>query len=849
MKKLFLSILFVFACIAMANAVPAQPGWHTFIQSDGKAVTLQLVGDEWSSATLTRDGLMATRGDDGDFYYYSSLTGQTAVRAHDVEHRTAVETSFIEAQHSQFKFQYQYQQPKVSSFHHRFNAPLCVGKDEANPCIGNRIIPVILVQYQDIKFKSDHNRDFMQNEVNKVTDYFYDQSNGKYSPNFVVFGPYTLDKNRSYYGGDKSENEKDTCSAIMAIDAIKKFLEANESFDSFSTYNPAAHPDFNCLDALIVIYAGPGQSANGATTDAIWPHRSLFFNESLGRPFHPSEDIYNDAGSDPYIYQYAEFNELSGASDAGTQVDGIGTFCHEFSHCLGLPDFYDVDYNKDWLGRDKYFHMGNWSIMAHGCYNNNSRTPIGYNAYEKNFMGWVNYTYATPGTTYTLPKWNIGNDKAVCIQSDFNNNEYFIYEYRHPISGGWDEYIPDQKGGLMVTHVSYVPDRWNSNKVNNEKIQLMTILPADNDLSLDSQDKDLWPKGSNNELTNESSPATVLYLDAVGGLSENAGLLGKPVKNIRKNVDGTISFDFMPESATDLCCSTSNLNLGTVKYGTKRTATLVISGRNLTEDVKLSITGKNADKFSVNKTTIPIAPVCTDQGYSITVTYTALNVDIALFTHNATLNIESGSKKMMVNLTAKSSVFGDEDGDGKFNIDDVTAVISYLLSGEDSPYSGKMSIDDVTALINYLLSGETSVDLEDGLVAYYPLDGNALDMSGNGNHGIATNITPTTGVTGKQEGAYYFGGTDNPGYIRVPNSSSLQFSDGFTFSCFVKPMDWKGMNGTGSVVANGNHCIFAKSSDQTGPAMMFSGEDDGLHVWCVSSVDQCQWFQRLLEQW
>ena len=54
---------------------------------------------------------------------------------------------------------------------------------------------------------------------------------------------------------------------------------------------------------------------------------------------------------------------------------------------------------------------------------------------------------------------------------------------------------------------------------------------------------------------------------------------------------------------------------------------------------------------------------------------------------------------------------GDVDGDGKLSIEDVTSLISLLLSGGDMPDEadvdgdGRVNIDDVTALINHLLSG------------------------------------------------------------------------------------------------------------------------------------------------
>ena len=74
-----------------------------------------------------------------------------------------------------------------------------------------------------------------------------------------------------------------------------------------------------------------------------------------------------------------------------------------------------------------------------------------------------------------------------------------------------------------------------------------------------------------------------------------------------------------------------------------------------------------------------------------------------------------GNRTKKTVTTSVITTRGDVDGDGKVNIDDLTALINYLLSGDASAinlnnadcYSdGKLNIDDVTVLINYLLSGQ-----------------------------------------------------------------------------------------------------------------------------------------------
>ena len=66
-----------------------------------------------------------------------------------------------------------------------------------------------------------------------------------------------------------------------------------------------------------------------------------------------------------------------------------------------------------------------------------------------------------------------------------------------------------------------------------------------------------------------------------------------------------------------------------------------------------------------------------------------------------------------VAITSGSGLRGDVDGNGNVTIDDVTALIDYLLGsnsninqqGADADQSGSITIDDVTALIDYLLTG------------------------------------------------------------------------------------------------------------------------------------------------
>jgi hypothetical protein len=67
-------------------------------------------------------------------------------------------------------------------------------------------------------------------------------------------------------------------------------------------------------------------------------------------------------------------------------------------------------------------------------------------------------------------------------------------------------------------------------------------------------------------------------------------------------------------------------------------------------------------------------------------------------------------------------------------------------------------------------------DVTTGLVAYYPLDGNADDASGNNNHGtVMGGAAPAPDRFGRAGNAFSFDGTDD--YITVPNSATMQSPD------------------------------------------------------------------------
>ena len=628
-------LMLLLSCALAAVAVPAKPGWVTLKQSDGTLLRVQAVGNAFNHALLTSDGLMVALGDDGDYYYKSSLTGMSTVLAHEPSQRSASERAFIVSQHSNLTMTHKEFKPIQG------RPFFGVGGSNADadvPSLGARKVPIILVEYQDKRFSNTREQiiQAMLTGNTSVQQYFKDQSNGKYDPDFEVFGIYTLSQNRQYYGGNTSGGD-DKGLGSMVTEACQMAAADGVSFNRFDTNSD------NYCDVVIVIYAGVGEAqASYTVPSAIWPcnwnlQSASYYGMGGNGAFRPN-------GSNVYVNNFAVFNELHGSSDNTTTIDGIGTFCHEFGHCLGLPDFYDTNYGG-------HYGMGYWDIMDTGCYANDTYTPVGYSAYEKNFMGWIDYVIPHPGTHYTLPIWNQKNeetDKALFLQSDINGNEYFIIENRR--QQGWDRYLPGQ--GLLIHHITYSAERWSANTPNNQNIQLVTIMPADNSLSTNNESGDTWPRNDKSAFTDNSTPAAKLNMTASGNITGNAGYLGKPVTEMTIHGDGTASFWYMKGAITDptIQVSAENVNCGATQVNSSVTKTFSVTGLALTNDITLTLNDPNG-VFTVNPTVINSSNAT--NGVTVTVTFSPTAVQ----NYTAELTLASnGAENVTVNLTGQGLI-------------------------------------------------------------------------------------------------------------------------------------------------------------------------------------------------
>lgn len=528
-KKTFWALSLLLMTTAMF-AIPAKRTPFTVTNSDGTVLTLILCGDESYHFYTTTDGIPVVQEENGDFRLAPEL-----------------KDSIRETWTNRSK---------------RFNAPRRVRAKkqtarriigERTHHIGNKKGIVILVNFKNLSMKSANDNSAFYNAFNQegynknyhygsVHDYFLDQSYGKLNLTFDVFGPVTLSNNYSYYGSNDSEGY-DKLPATMVAEACKL---ADKNYNiNWSDYD---WDDDGEVDQVFVVYAGYSESA-GASAKTIWPHE---FSLSMAHTYHNDGNGAIKLGGCT-IDTYAVGNELSNTS--GNTMEGIGTACHEFSHCLGFNDHYDTSY-------DGGFGMSNWDLMDAGSFcgeNMNGECPAGFTAYERWLAGWLEFIeLKEPATITDMPALQ-DSATAYIIYNDGNDNECFILENRQ--NRGWFKYFKDYTSchGLLVTHVDYDEKVWEDLEVNNDaNHQRMSIIPANNNygtLSGVSGDRrydvsetvargHLFPGYKKvTELTNTSHQYKGGKL--FNKNTDGTYYMNKPITEIAESTEGLISFKFM----------------------------------------------------------------------------------------------------------------------------------------------------------------------------------------------------------------------------------------------------------------------------------------------------------------
>lgn len=470
MKKIF-SILCVCAVAVSAIAVPARRGGVVRTAADGTEKMVFLNGDE-------------------KFHYLTDAQGNML----DEETLAPLSAEVKEARMAQGTERAKVRRARQETGTDRLVCPKGA---------------VILVSYSDKNFQQTNAdmTDWAMGEnytyngaTGSIHKYFYDQSWGQYDMEIDVYGPVKVSKTLSYYGSN-DYNGDDKHADELVVEACK--LAHDNCGADFSKYD--ANED-GYVDWVVIIYAGYGE-ASGAPDNTIWPHQ--YELSYTGKAFNLDGKT---------VDHYCCLNELTGTS--GSKRDGIGTFCHEFGHVMGLPDLYATN-------NASHHTLCDWDIMDYGPYNNNGNTPPSYSAYERWFMGWSTPRVLTDPENVTLHELNSSKESLLMCSGDVHNLDgvhpdpttFYLMEARN--KEGWDAYLPG--AGMLITKIKYSESKWADNKVNNTSTSMgVDLMEAKANSGYSGKATDAYPKGATSftkladheitEIARDASDGTITFL-------------------------------------------------------------------------------------------------------------------------------------------------------------------------------------------------------------------------------------------------------------------------------------------------------------------------------------------------
>ena len=455
MKKIFFTLLAALCFGIAADAVPAWRGLVSYTQPDGSVVKVRLHGDEFCHWVTDASGQLLEKDEDG--YYRPADNARLQAR------RTAGRMRRAAANAARR------------------------GPARAGVASGQKHFLVILVEFSDVHFKNDapafedmlNLQGYSANGGHgSARDFYVDNSGGYFEPIFDVFGPVSLKKNQAYYGGNDEDGYD-----LRPEDAIIQGCQGLDSSIDFSQYDNDGDGE---VDLVFMYYAGKGE-ADGGGDDCIWPHQ--WDLTSAGKSLTLDGKRIN---------KYACTNEIVSYGSLAGKMCGIGTACHEFGHAMGLPDFYDTDYDEY---NGEAGGLYDYSTMCGGSYNENGRRPPYFNIEERILLGWLDASALTeiPSSgTYTLT--SVNDNVAYKTPTD-QEGEYFVYECRSKT--GWDTDIPE--AGMIVYHV--------------DKSDRMVSIVNGDGITINVTAQSLWENWEQYNSINENGSHPCFYIVPAGAQS------------------------------------------------------------------------------------------------------------------------------------------------------------------------------------------------------------------------------------------------------------------------------------------------------------------------------------------
>ncbi|MCM1152936.1 MAG: M6 family metalloprotease domain-containing protein [Muribaculum sp.] len=469
---------------ALLWARPADPRPATFTNPDGTTVKVRCFGDEHFNYFTDLDANYIYELDRNGFWNKAVRNGRVLTfNEHNV--------NLLRAEVTPVRLE----MDNAARAQHRMAA---LDKDGRTtyPTVSDQQIPalVVLWEFADTPFSFPdivERYDKMLNEENysdfgavgSARDYYLACSNGKFNVHFDVAPVVKLKYARTYYNGNDLD-PTGTNKHRRIAEAIQEAIEQLDPVVDFSKYDLDKD---GFIDNIFFFHSGFGQ-ADSHDIETFWPHQGSYYNHQIQ---YGAPELLVDGVR---MRTYACSNELNFPTTKEKNepwLDGIGAFCHEYGHVLGLPDLYDIYYTGT-------KSPGIYTIMDHGSYNDDSTRPPLFSAYEKWLCRWLEYEEMEAGKEYTVNSISVPADNQIAYKMKLRRpgpvdryfSEYFLFETRHKT--GWDSSLPEE--GMFIWRINYSKAVWEGNQVNvngNARLELM------NSTGKDKYGTFAWP-GANN---------------------------------------------------------------------------------------------------------------------------------------------------------------------------------------------------------------------------------------------------------------------------------------------------------------------------------------------------------------
>lgn len=328
-----------------------------------------------------------------------------------------------------------------------------------------RHVLILLAQFSDLKFRysrEDFEMLLASRDPSSARTYFEEQfAAAGLSFEIDVADIVTLPNKFAYYGKNDTDGS-DTNPQFFARDACK----AADATVDFSRYD---NDGDGIADNVFLFFAGADE-AEGAGDDHLWSHQ-WYLRDGAGITLQLDGVLINS---------YACTSELTYTPRGSTTLTTIGTFCHEYSHTFGLPDYYDTDYeDSGGVSEALWQSLG---LMDAGNHNNGGQTPPAYNALDRYLLGLTEPRPLQPGNERLHPIVDGGD--CLILETE-TTGEFFLFECRS--NEGWDAAIGGK--GLLIYHVdrsdnmagdATAASRWRNNTVNCAPVhQCIDLVEAD----------------------------------------------------------------------------------------------------------------------------------------------------------------------------------------------------------------------------------------------------------------------------------------------------------------------------------------------------------------------------------